>query len=167
MWENNMEAKALLAGRLFVCLIGMLLLSSCQLTKLEPPCHLSWRTANLTHYTSYPKKGSEECVEYNGCQWAGYFAGVEGKQSETWVKEHNIVAVHSKDWSYLKGKRLQLRQGASTIDVIVYDLCSDADCDGCCTANLRGDDFLIDIEKYTMERFGSGSGVVEWREICD
>jgi hypothetical protein len=41
-------------------------------------------------------------------------------------------------------------------------MCSDSDCDGCCTANSSNTGFLIDLESYTKERFGSGSGVVEW-----
>lgn len=147
--------------------IAVLLLTSCQSHKVSGQCDSTWHTANLTHYTSYPEKGSNECIDYNGCQWAGYFAGTNGQKSKSWVKSHNIVAVHSKDWQQLKGKTLTLRQDQTTIDVIVYDLCSDTDCNGCCTANLGGDGYLIDIEKYTMERFGSGSGLVEWRENCD
>ena len=49
----------------------------------------------------------------------------------------------------------------------VYDECSDSDCSGCCTANANanGIGFLIDIEKYTMQRFGSGEGIVDW-QLC-
>lgn len=124
----------------------------------------TWRRANLTNFTSYPDPGSDECVNYNGCLWAGYFAFVDGKQPESWVMANNIAAVHSKDAGAYKLKTLRLRQGTRTIDVKVYDMCSDTDCGGCCTqnANAGGIGFLIDIEKYTMNRFGSGSGVVEW-----
>lgn len=127
-----------------------------------PAGGLVWRSANLTHFTSYPDPGSDECVHYNGCQWAGQFAFVSGKQTEEWVRQHDIIAVHSKDASQYKLKTLRLRQGAHQIDATVYDMCSDSDCDGCCTQNCRQTGFLIDIEKYTMERFGSGDGVVEW-----
>ena len=50
------------------------------------------------------------------------------------------------------------------IDATVYDECADSDCNGCCTENAHanGLDFLIDIEKYTMQRFGSGDGIVDW-----
>lgn len=125
----------------------------------------TWYRANLTNFTSYPDPGSEECIEYNGCLWAGYFAFVDGKQTESWVQSHNIAAVHSKDANKYKLKTLRLRQGTKQIDVVVYDMCSDTDCGGCCTenANANGIGFLIDIEKYTMQRFGSGSGIVEWR----
>lgn len=122
-----------------------------------------WHQANLTWYTSWPEPGSEECIEYNGCTWAGYFAGVEGQKSEEWVKEHNIIAVHEKDWKKYKLKTFRLRMNGSTIDAVVYDMCSDSDCDGCCTENAGEIGFLIDIEKYTRERFdGNGDGVVEW-----
>ena len=122
-----------------------------------------WHQANLTWYTSWPEPDSEECIEYNGCTWAGYFAGVEGQMTEEWVSEHNIIAVHEKDWEKYKLKTFRLRMNGSTIDAVVYDMCSDSDCEGCCTKNAGKIGFLIDIEKYTRERFdGNGDGVVEW-----
>jgi hypothetical protein len=121
------------------------------------------RKANLTWFTSYPDPGSEECIEYNGCQWAGYFAGVNGKQPESWVKANNIAAVHERDFAKYKLKTLRLTQGTRTIDVKVYDMCADSDCDGCCTKNAAATGFLIDIEKYTKERFGTSSGTVDWK----
>ena len=91
------------------------------------------------------------------------FAGVDGQMTEEWVKEHNIIAVHEKDWKKYKLKTFRLRMNGSTIDAVVYDMCSDSDCDGCCTENAGDIGFLIDIEKYTRERFdGNGDGVVEW-----
>ena len=45
----------------------------------------TWKKANLTRYTSYPDPNSRECIEYNGCQWAGMFAGVSGKKW-AWIK---------------------------------------------------------------------------------
>lgn len=123
---------------------------------------LAWRRANLTYFTSYPDPGSEECVQYNGCTWAGQFAFCDGQQSQTWVREHNIAAVHSKDAGTYRLKTLRVRQGTRQIDVKVYDMCSDTDCNGCCTANSRDTGFLIDLESYTAARFGSSSGVVEW-----
>jgi len=125
-----------------------------------------WRAANLTNFESYPDPDSEECVKYNGCQWAGQFAGVDGVMPESWVASHNIAAVHSDYFSQYNGKTLQLRQGNKEIDVVVYDMCADSDCSGCCTQNLGSEGFLIDIEKYTMQRFGSGSGSVEW-QVCE
>jgi hypothetical protein len=81
------------------------------------------------------------------------------------VQAHNIAAVHERDANTYKLKNLRLRQGTRQIDVTVYDMCADSDCNGCCTANANqnGIGFLIDIEKYTMQRFGSGSGIVEWQ----
>jgi hypothetical protein len=80
------------------------------------------------------------------------------------VRANNIAAVHERDAGALRLKTLRLRQGNRQIDVKVYDKCADSDCSGCCTrnANANGVGFLIDIEKYTRERFGSGSGIVEW-----
>lgn len=127
----------------------------------DPGSGLTWRKANLTWFESYPDPGSEECIEFNGCTWAGQFA-FAGKQSESWVMSHNIAAVHSKDASTYKLKTLRLRQGSRQIDVTVYDMCADSDCNGCCTANSRTTGFLIDVEKYTAQRFGTRDGVVDW-----
>ena len=129
-------------------------------------CGTQWRTANLTNYESYPEPGSDECILYNGCKWAGQFAGLNGVQPEAWVMANNIAAVHSKDWAELNGKTIKLRQGELMIDVIVYDNCNDNDCNGCCSENLGGDGYLIDVEKYTKQRFGTGSGIVEW-QVCN
>lgn len=129
-----------------------------------------WRLANLTNYESFPDPNSDECIYYNGCLWAGYFAFVDGKQTEEWVMNHNIASVHSRNADEFKLKTLRLRQGNKEIDVVVYDMCSDSDCNGCCTENAdaNGIGFLIDIEKYTMQRFGSGDGIVEWKCLdCD
>lgn len=129
-----------------------------------------WHKANLTHYESYPAPDSPECLEYNGCTWAGQFAFVQGKQTEEWVKQHNIIAIHSKDAKKYKLKTFRLKQGAKQIDAVVYDMCADSDCNGCCTenANAGGIGFLIDVEKYTMQRFGAEDGVVEWQCLdCD
>ena len=130
-----------------------------------------WNKAYLTWYTSWPEPGSEECEDYNGCTWAGWFAGLEDQQTEQWVSEHNIIAVHEKDWKKYKLKTLRLRQNGRTIDAVVYDMCSDSDCDGCCTQNAGDLGFLIDIESYSCKRFttdGDCDGVVEWTCLdCD
>lgn len=123
---------------------------------------LERKYANLTNFESYPDPESEECIEYNGCQWEGQFAALDEKQTEAWVEAHNIAAVHSKHFEEFKLKTLRLWMEESQIDVTVYDMCADSDCDGCCTKNSEETGFLIDIEKYTMERFGYGSGIVEW-----
>lgn len=124
-----------------------------------------WRKANLTNYESYPLPGSPECVEFNGCTWAGMFAFLNDKQTLSWVKANNIISIHSKDAGKYKLKTFRIRQGSKQIDAKVYDNCADSDCNGCCTinANENGIGFLIDLEKYTVQRFGSGSGIVEWR----
>ncbi len=128
-----------------------------------PTPSLLWKKANLTNYESYPDPGSEECLEYNGCTWAGMFAALDGKQSEEWVKANNIIAIHSKDFKMYKLKTLRLKKGTKTIDAKVYDMCSDSDCNNCCTKNAKETGFLIDIEKYTKQRFDNVSdGIIEW-----
>lgn len=130
-----------------------------------PPGNEVWRIANLTNFESYPDPNSDECINYNGCLWAGQFAFVNGVQPLSWVQANNIIAIHSKDAGQYQLKTFRLRQGNKTIDAKVYDMCSDSDCNGCCTinANQNGAGFLIDVEKFTMQRFGTGSGIVEWR----
>ena len=157
-WESEMRSvlKVLsVAGAVAVCSLAV------SAPKAEAQ---TWRKANLTNFTSYPDPNSEECREYNGCTWAGQFAFVAGKQSKSWVQSHNIAAVHQKDASKYRLKTLRLKKGTKQMDVKVYDMCADSDCSGCCTrnANKGGIKFLIDIEKYTKQRFGSGSGVVQW-----
>jgi hypothetical protein len=129
---------------------------------------LTWRQANLTQFTSYPEPGSEECKDFSGCEYAGHFAFVDGQQPESWVMSHNIAAVHSNDADEFALKTLRLRDGGNTIEVTVYDMCSDNDCDGCCTRNSSETGFLIDIESYTAERFGVDADIIEWACLdCD
>ncbi len=141
-------------------------LESSSSTTAAVPADTVWNKAYLTWYISWPDPGSEECVKYNGCEWAGYFAGINGQQTEQWVSEHNIISIHEKDWDKYNGKTFRLRQNGHTIDAVVYDKCADSDCEGCCTQNAGNLGFLIDIESYSCERF-SGSkegcdGIVEW-----
>jgi hypothetical protein len=124
---------------------------------------MEWREANLTWYESYPEEGSEECIEYNGCEWAGWFAGLPDKMSPEWVAANNIASVHSDVFGTYKGKTLRLRGPAGQeIDAVVYDMCSDDDCSGCCTQNMQQTGFLIDLEIHTADRFGVYGGVVEF-----
>lgn len=123
---------------------------------------LVWKTARMTWYTSYPDPGSEECIKYNGCEWAGDFAAL-GHKSEDWVAAHNLVAVHSKDYNAYKLKTLRLKYKEFMIDAQVVDMCADSDCSGCCTQNANtGGGFLIDLESYGVKRFGLDDGTIEW-----
>jgi len=133
----------------------------------DDPCDgpdLVWRSANKTNYTSYPDPGSEECVKYNGCMWAGQFAACDGKKAEDWVASHNIVAAFP-DFRELELHDLCLRKGDKTIVVTVLDTCGDSDCDGCCTENRGSADQLIDVESYTNDRWGVSDGAIEWADL--
>lgn len=127
-----------------------------------PTDNLVWHQASKTNFTSYPDPGSAECIEYNGCAYEGQFAALDGTQSLAWVKSHNIVAVHSKDFNKYKLHNLRLRKGTKTIDVVVYDECADSDCSGCCTQNAKPSGYLIDVESYTDQRWGVPDGQIEW-----
>lgn len=125
---------------------------------------LTWRSANKTTYTSYPDPGSDECVEYNGCTWAGLFAACDDQMSERWVSRHDIAAVFP-DFDTLRLHDLCLRSGARSMVVTVLDTCADEDCDGCCTENQGSADELVDLESYTDERWGLADGPVEWADL--
>lgn len=123
---------------------------------------LPWRKARLTWYTSYPDPNSEECIKYNGCTWAGQFAAL-GKKPESWVAANNLIAVHSRDFNTYKLKTFRLKYKEWQIDAQVVDMCSDSDCNGCCTQNANtGGGFLIDLESYGVKRFGLDDGQIEW-----
>ncbi len=117
-----------------------------------------WYKARLTWYESYPKEGSEECIKYNGCEHAGYFAFLGYQQTREWVQENNIVAVHSEHAPWLRLKQLRLREDPEDEDneIIgtVYDFCSDNDCYGCCTRNASISGYIIDLEINTLIRLG-------------
>src|SRR6478752_4345065 len=133
----------------------------------ESPCAaagLVWKSANKTNYESYPDPGSQECIEFNGCTWAGQFAGCDDKKPEAWVKAHDIVAAFP-DFTALELHDLCLRKGSKTIVVTVLDTCGDSDCDGCCTENQGDADQLIDVEKYTNQRWGVADGRIEWADL--
>ncbi len=129
-------------------------------------CGTQWHSANLTYYSSYPDPNASECRSAAECPWMGQFKGLADKKSEAWVKQNNIIAVHSRDYEWLKGKTLKIKQGSKEINATVYDECSDSDCNGCCSTNLGSENFLIDMEKNAMLRFGTYFGSVKW-QICD
>lgn len=125
---------------------------------------LIWRSARKTNYTSYPDPNSEECIEYNGCMWAGQFAACSGVKSEAWVAAHNIAAAFP-SFDELELHDLCLRQGDKSMIVTVLDTCGDDDCDGCCTRNQGSTDQLIDLESYTNERWGLPDAIIEWADL--
>jgi hypothetical protein len=125
---------------------------------------LTWKTARKTNYESYPEPGSEECVVYNGCEWAGWFAGCENQQTEAWVESHNIAAFFPNFGTY-ELHDICIRQGDKTMVVTIYDTCGDSDCSGCCTENKGSADALIDLEKSTNQRWGLPDGQIEWADL--
>jgi hypothetical protein len=126
---------------------------------------LVWKTANKTHYTSYPVPGSEECIKYNGCFWQGKFntCGDTLVKTKAWVMSHNIIALFPLANYGLHA--ICLRSGGKTIEVTAYDTCGDSDCNGCCSDNKRGADALVDVESFTDKRWGVGDGRVEWADL--
>jgi hypothetical protein len=131
-------------------------------TRCDDPS-LVWRSANKTNYTSYPDPGSPECIQYNGCMWAGQFAACNGTKPESWVASHNIVALFPLD--PYSDHDLCLRSGSNKIVVTAIDTCGDSDCNGCCTQNRGTADALVDVESYTDARWGVPDGPIEWADL--
>jgi hypothetical protein len=126
---------------------------------------LVWKTANKTHYTSYPVPGSEECIKFNGCFWQGKFntCGDTLVKTKAWVMTHNIIALFPlKDYGL---HNICVKGGGKTIEVTAYDTCGDSDCSGCCTQNKGSADALIDFESYTDKKAGIGDGKVMWADL--
>lgn len=135
---------------------------------VDPSCAdtpgLVWKTANSTNYESYPDPNSEECTKYSGCKYQGLFqvCGDEVK-SEAWVASHNIVAFFP--LGNMGNHDLCLKSGSKSIRVTVLDTCADSDCNGCCTQNRGNAAALIDLEKYTYQRFGVPDGSIQWADM--
>lgn len=56
-----------------------------------------------------------------------------------------------------------ITQGRRRIRAKVCDICSNDDCDNCCSENIGDKDLLIDMEANMLERFGgNGAGTVTW-----
>jgi hypothetical protein len=86
------------------------------------------------------------------------FAFFNDKKPLSWVQSQPLAAVSDKAWNSLKGKFIKISlnaDGSNPMDVQVVDFCSDKDCGGCCSSNMRnaGVDFLIDLEKFTAAKF--------------
>jgi hypothetical protein len=129
---------------------------------------LEWKTARKTTYTSYPDPESEECVVYNGCTWAGWFAGCDNKQTEEWVASQSLAALflnQAEGAGEYMHHELCIRSGDKTMIVTVYDTCSDTDCDGCCTENKADKDALLDLESATNTAWGLPDGAIEWADL--
>lgn len=147
--------------------------ATCNNNAAAPADHAGgqWHTANITTFSSYPDPNEFECPTAENCPWMGQFKALPEKKSASWVQNNNIVAVHSDDYEWLKGKNVCIQQnkedgGVREIKAKVVDSCDDSDCAGCCSTNRGNKDTLIDLERYTMKRFGSHSGEVKWK-ICN
>jgi len=124
---------------------------------------LVWKTANKTTYTSYPEPGSEECIEFSGCEYQGQFAACDDTMPEAWVAAHDIAALYP--LGELALHDICIRAGDEAMVVTVVDTCADSDCDGCCSENRGDADALVDLEKYTNTRFGLDDGPIEWADL--
>jgi hypothetical protein len=128
-----------------------------------------------TLYDSWPKLNTVECKDYSGCRWAGRFAspalwatGASPTQCragavymnygntewacrwpESRVASWNLAATWDRDPALANKQLRVMRAGDSrTVTVNVGDVCSDSDCNGCCSRNTgNGRWKMIDMEK--------------------
>jgi hypothetical protein len=118
-------------------------------------CPEGWMPASGTLYSSWPKPGSQECVIYEGCKWAGMFSAIEAGENKKkcakgaafmsggngtkkacrftpqTVKNMRMASTTVKDFKRLQGKTLEVMiEGITnkTTTVTVRDNCNDADC---------------------------------------
>ena len=131
---------------------------------------LTWKSANMTVFESYPPPGSAECIQYSGCMYEGQFQDCANTMPLSWVQSHNIVSVFP-DSNTLAYHNLCLKdsQSGKSIVVVALDTCADSDCSGCCTQNKGKADELIDVELNTDARFlnvglDGGQGI-QWADM--
>jgi hypothetical protein len=98
--------------------------------------------------------------------YEGQFAACPNTESQAWVMAHNIVSVFP-DFATLQLHDLCLKDPNTgmTITVTVYDMCSDSDCNGCCTQNKGSANELIDVESYTYARFNMNDTAIMWADL--
>ena len=84
--------------------------------------------------------------------YPGYFAGLSGQKSLSWVQSNNIIAFYdSKDKNGVNwkknyaNKKIRLTKGGKTFVATIFDTCGNQDCNGCCYRNAKGG-YLVDIE---------------------
>ena len=140
--------------------------------------------ASLTYYHSYPEccpdeinydpsANTTECDLYNGCQWTGMFAALEGKQSYEFVSNSSLIAFYEygQDTQHFHsaygGKNITLvKAGVVVFEALIADTCADSDCNECCSANSAETGFLVDLEYFTMMRNfedpSDASGLIEF-----
>lgn len=129
-------------------------------------CPAGWAAANGSIYSSWPMPGSQECVKYEGCRWAGQFSAISATGSggkcasgaakisggngtpkecrftpET-VKSMRVASTTVKDFARLKGKKVEVfiegRPQVKTT-VTIRDNCNDKDCkDDNCSGTYSG-----------------------------
>lgn len=129
-------------------------------------CPAGWKPANGTLYSSWPAAGTVECVDYEGCKWAGMFAGLDPEGSggqcapgavkmeggngggkmcrfpPDKVRELRVLSVNKTQFKTLQNKKVEMfiegRPNIKTTGTI-RDYCSDKDCtDDSCNGRYRG-----------------------------
>lgn len=144
-------------------------------------CGDGWEPASFTTYTSYapccwdspnydPNADTTECVYYNACSYTGDFAYI-GHKSYNYVRTTNLIAFFSAygDNSFYGNKKMRVKAGGKTMEVLVADTCGDHDCSGCCTRNANPSGYLVDMEYHTVINnfgyIGAATGQICWQLV--
>lgn len=170
--------SAIIIGVIVALAIVLALRNGSDGTFTKNGCPPGYQEAVGTYYVSWPNPGSKECVANSGCKWAGLFhhpkltAGppqgpcspgaklldggdgtVRCRWPESVVSQWRLASTWENDSSLLNQQLEIFIQSTPQRKVLVNvgDVCSDADCDGCCSNNTgKGAYKLIDIEKFPV-----------------
>ncbi len=124
---------------------GFLILFSCTVhaNTIDSKCGQQWQTGTLTVYNN------SDHIDDNG-QLPDY-----RQVTPKFRKNVPIAAVHEKFWQSYQYHYLQIQWKGKIINMQIWDLCSDKDCNNCCTRNashFSQPGFLIDVELLTAKR---------------
>lgn len=104
----------------------------------------SWETGTISGYNALSSDNSHRAA----------FEDYE-KISREFLAHVPVVSIHKSDWEDDRYRNIQVRYKGTTATLQSWDLCLDADCDGCCSENKRRyakPGYLLDIESMTARR---------------
>jgi hypothetical protein len=78
-----------------------------------------------------------------------------------------VVAIHQNNWPLDKYHNIEIKRSNGVVGIVQsWDLCADADCNGCCTTNAKafGGNYLVDVERRTLQRL---FGMTAWDQTFE
>ena len=106
-------------------------------------CCTPWKVATMTGYDnlSGDDKHPGSVAEYTGT-------------TPRFLNAVPVVSILLRDWKRFRYHNINIMYNFKIYRVQAWDLCSDDDCQNCCTRNAKhfGGDFLLDVERRTLEK---------------